>query len=330
MKNVKSAHFVRAHKFSNEASFLQIDNRPSQLKAVGGVVILPSPEAYDKFGWARRHFRRRPGEGYFIWVKERPARPLVTCVAISSKGVSQSLNNLVVIEEGVEAEMRAACCAVGEGLGGKHVGHTEFILRENAGLKINLLHRWGRSDKVSLNSRFTLGEGAELSHHFRSLEPSGILEMRNEASLGSLASASFEIAVLAKESEVKMSDSVYLVGDGSCATMRLKTVADRSSKIKSWSKMVAEAAGVGHLDCMGLLLDEDSIIGVVPELLNKNKSAQLTHEASVGRISEEALNYLRSRGLTADEAIDLIVTGILGEEEPFALGGQVLESKLYM
>ncbi len=66
---------------------------------------------------------------------------------------------------------------------------------------------------------------------------------------------------------------------------------------------------------MGLLLDGNSSIDAVPELLNKNKDATLTHEASIGRISEEELSYLRSRGLTEDEAIGLIVTGFLGEEE---------------
>jgi Fe-S cluster assembly scaffold protein SufB len=39
----------------------------------------------------------------------------------------------------------------------------------------------------------------------------------------------------------------------------------------------------------------------------------LTHEAAIGKISEEELNYLRSRGLSKDEAVNLIVTGFLGE-----------------
>jgi hypothetical protein len=50
---------------------------------------------------------------------------------------------------------------------------------------------------------------------------------------------------------------------------------------------------------------------LVPELVNENKDALLTHEASIGRISEEELNYLRARGLSENEAIDLIVAGFL-------------------
>jgi len=50
----------------------------------------------------------------------------------------------------------------------------------------------------------------------------------------------------------------------------------------------------------------------------------------VGKISEETLNYLRSRGLTENEAINLIVTGFLGEEEPIIIKGRIIPSKLYM
>ena len=68
---------------------------------------------------------------------------------------------------------------------------------------------------------------------------------------------------------------------------------------------------------MGLLLSEKSSINSMPELYNKDMNAVLTHEASVGRISEEELNYLRSRGLTENETISLIVTGFLGETFTF-------------
>jgi Fe-S cluster assembly scaffold protein SufB len=81
---------------------------------------------------------------------------------------------------------------------------------------------------------------------------------------------------------------------------------------------------------MGLLLAEDSSINAIPELVNNHKDASLTHEASVGKISEEVLNYLRSRGLTEDQAIDLIVSGFLGEEEPITVEGHIIPSKLYM
>jgi hypothetical protein len=126
-----------------------------------------------------------------------------------------------------------------------------------------------------------------------------------------------------------MYDSTFLNGEEASAITRVRMVADQDSQITSHSKMVANNAGIGHLDCMGLLLSEKSSISTVPELINRNKNATLTHEASVGRISKEALNYLRSRGLTEDGAIDLIITGFL-RETAFSYKGRVLPSKIYM
>lgn len=101
----------------------------------------------------------------------------------------------------------------------------------------------------------------------------------------------------------------------------------KSSLVARW---LQNDAGTGHVDCMGLLLSENSSVQAIPELINRNKDASLTHEASVGKISEETLNYLRSRGLTENEAINLIVTGFLGEEEPIIIKGRIIPSKLYM
>ncbi|PIZ89560.1 MAG: hypothetical protein COX89_00870 [Candidatus Nealsonbacteria bacterium CG_4_10_14_0_2_um_filter_37_10] len=59
-------------------------------------------------------------------------------------------------------------------------------------------------------------------------------------------------------------------------------------------------------------MEENKISSIIQiTLICQNKEAQITHEASIGKISEEELNYLRMRGLTEKEAIDLIVTGFL-------------------
>jgi Fe-S cluster assembly scaffold protein SufB len=81
---------------------------------------------------------------------------------------------------------------------------------------------------------------------------------------------------------------------------------------------------------MGLLLSDSGSIVAEPKLVNRNKDASLTHEASVGKISEDILNYLRSRGLTEDQAIDLVVTGFLGEQEEIVIDGSNIQSKQYM
>jgi Fe-S cluster assembly scaffold protein SufB len=74
---------------------------------------------------------------------------------------------------------------------------------------------------------------------------------------------------------------------------------------------LANSPSKGHLDCQGLLVDKKSKISLIPALICQNKETQITHEASIGKISEEQLTYLRMRGLSEKEAIDLICSGFL-------------------
>ncbi|MCK4492111.1 MAG: SufD family Fe-S cluster assembly protein [Candidatus Altiarchaeales archaeon] len=304
-------------KNAGNVNYLQVDHEIQQVLAEKGVTIMSSPEAYRKFRWTWDHFRREPEEGYFIWVKKQIDHPLTTCIAMSSPKVSQNPGNLVVIEENIKVEIHSVCNAIEENLRGEHVGHSKIIVKENSELKMRHLHSWGKRDLVESGLEFLLGKGAGLSHTYKCLSVPRRLKIENITFLDSRSSANSETVVLARGGEVDLHDSTFLNGEESGGVMKLRMIADKGSRISSHSRMIANNAGKGHLDCTGLLLDEKSVIDSVPELLNKNKKAILTHEASIGRISEESLNYLRSRGLTEDEAINLIVTGFLGEDALF-------------
>jgi ABC-type transport system involved in Fe-S cluster assembly, permease component len=316
MKNVKNANYV------------QIDHK-IQTYEEKDAVVLSSPEAYKRFGWTKKYFKKKPEEGYFIWVKKSLDRPLITCISISSKNVSQNPINLVVIEKNVKARIYNVCNAIKKDLCGNHTGSSKIILRENSKLEMKHFHKWGK-DVVTSSTEFFLEKKAELSYTYRCLEVPTRLKMDNDTYIEESSSANLVVTILAKHGEVKTHDSTFLNGRGSRGISRIRMIGDEKSRITAHSRMIANDAGTGHVDCMGLLLAEDSSINAIPELVNNNKDASLTHEASVGKISEEILNYLRSRGLTEDQAIDLVVAGFLGEEEPIVIEGRVLSSKLYM
>ncbi|RLI54049.1 MAG: hypothetical protein DRO93_12995 [Candidatus Thorarchaeota archaeon] len=317
MKNVKNANYV------------QIDHE-IQISKEKDVIILSSPEAYKRFKWVREYFKKKPEEGYFIWVKNSINHPLITCISISSKNISQNPINLVVIEKDVKAEIYSICNTTKKNLCGNHVGYSKVIAKENSRLEMRHFHGWGKEDTVNSNLEFFLKKGAELLHNYKCLEVPMKLRMENNTYLKESSSANFVITVLAKNGEVEMNDSIFLNGRESNGISRVRMIGDKKSRINAHSKIIANDAGTGHLDCMGMLLAEDSSINAIPELVNRNKDTSLTHEASIGKISEEILNYLRSRGLTEDQAIDLIVSGFLGEEEPIAVEGHIISSKLYM
>jgi len=321
MKNVRNA---------KDANYSQVDNKVEKIFERKGVTILQSPEAYENLRWTRDYFERKPEEGYFIWIKEQIDYPLTTCIAISSPEVSQNPRNLVVIEKDIEVEINSVCNAIKKNLCGTHMGHSKIILKENSRLKMRHHHKWGKRDEVESSLEFFVEKRAKLSHAYKCLEVPMKLKMENNTYLEESSSANLVITVLANHGEVEMSDSTFLNGRESNGISRIRMIGDKKSRIIAHSRMIANDAGTGHVDCMGLLLAEDSSINAIPELLNNNKNASLTHEASVGKISEDVLNYLRSRGLTEDQAIDLVVAGFLGEEEPVIIEGHVIPSELYM
>jgi Fe-S cluster assembly scaffold protein SufB len=312
-----------------KANFIQVNNDIRRLLAEEGAIILPSSQAYRKLKWTRDYFEQKPEEGYFVWVKKQTSHPLTTCIAISSPKISQNPRNLIVIEKNVKAEVYSICNTMKKDLCGSHIGHTKVILKEQSTLQMRHFHKWEKGDIVSSSLQFHLQKGAILFHVYKCLAVPEKLKTELNSFLDSSSSANVETAVLAKRGNVNMYDSTFLNGKEASAVTRVRIVADQDSKMTSHSKMIANNAGIGHVDCMGLLLSEKSSISTVPELINRNKNATLTHEASVGRISQEALNYLRSRGLTEDGAIGLIITGFL-RETTFSYEGRVLPSKIYM
>ena len=67
----------------------------------------------------------------------------------------------------------------------------------------------------------------------------------------------------------------------------------------------------GHLECRGLILGAKGSIHAIPELKGNLAGIDLYHEAAVGKIAEEEVEYLMSRGMTREEATATIVRGFL-------------------
>jgi Fe-S cluster assembly scaffold protein SufB len=77
-------------------------------------------------------------------------------------------------------------------------------------------------------------------------------------------------------------------------------------------KIVAKSPKVkGHLECQGLMLSDNGIMRAIPELDSHFYDVELTHEAAVGKIARDEVEYLMARGFSEDEATSLIVKGFL-------------------
>jgi len=294
-----------------DVNYWYVDHEVRKVKKEKGVEILQSREAYEKYAWVRKYFERKPREGYFFWIKKSTKIPLVSCISISSKRLRQDLQNLVVIEKGVRVSLRGTCNALASNLCSRHIARGTLVLRENASLDYAHLHSWGNRDRVSSHYEFILERDAKLRYVYNLINPPRRIEMSAKVKCSHRSSVDAKFVISSDNSNVKLQDEIELLGKNSSGIVSIRAVARNKSRIVALSSIRAREEGRGHLDCRGLLLDDSASIELIPKLIDENEKAILTHEASIGRISEEELNYLRARGISKKKAIELIVSGFL-------------------
>lgn len=292
-------------------NYWQINHKIKQIYEKGGAVVLPSSEAWEKFGWVKKYFLDKPKEGYFIWVKKQIDFPLFVRVSIDAKKIQQSLQNLLVVEKNLKVSLQGACDSLKKNLCGIHKAQGIIILKEGSALKYNHFHSWDKKDIVESNYEFILEKNSKLDYIYKSLFTPKKLKINTFLNLFEGASCDVKIAVNGVQTKAEIQDTLVLREKGASGIIKLRLVGRKESDISAHSQILAVAQSRGHLDCRGLLVDKASKISLTPRLICQNKNAQITHEASIGKISEDELNYLRMRGLTQDEAIKLILTGFL-------------------
>ena len=317
MKNAKSVYLDKKkikpleEIKQKEISFFQRDNQIEKILSNKDILILPSSLAWQKYSWTKKFFGKKPKEGYFIWLKKQINFPLFICLGIYSPQKKQNLNNLLVIEKNVKVKVITNCYSQKRNLKASHQAKGKIILKEKSQLNYHHFHYWHSGDKVSSDYKFILKNNSSLSYSYKNFSSPKKLLLKNLVYLEKDASTDLKITTQAEKSEMKIIDSIILAGKNSQGILKLRLVGKKDSQIENQSEITAKKQSKGHLDCQGLLVEKRSEISTTPKLVCQSKEAQLTHEASIGKVSEEELNYLRQRGFKESEAINLIVNGFL-------------------
>ena len=297
----------------------------------GKVEVLSVGEALEKYGWAEKLFWRlvepdtdkytaltylEPDEGYFIRIRRgaRVERPIQACMFVSTDRLDQNVHNLIVAEEGSEAHVVTGCTLHPSVRSGLHVGVSEFYVGRGASLTFSMVHAWAEGFDVRPRARALLEDGATFVSNYVCLRPLRTFQAMPEAVCeGRGSRVRFNTVMYGSGSSViDVGAKAVLRGRGSRAEIVSRVIASGRSDICVRGVLVGEAGEVrGHTECMGLLLSEEASIRAVPELVGSSVGAELTHEAAIGRISEEQVEYLMARGFSREEAESLIVRGFM-------------------
>lgn len=240
--------------------------------------------------------------------------PIQACMFIGDKRLAQTAHNIVIAEEGSEIHMITGC-ATGEDISSAlHVGVSEFYIGKNAKISYTMVHNWGEQVEVRPRTAVTLDENATYINNYILTSPVRTIQSYPTAYCKGKNSKVVFQSILGgqKESILDLGSRVILEGEGSSAEMVSRAVSKDKSQIYSRGHLAGKTQHVkGHLECHGLVLSDDSMIYAVPELEGSATELEMSHEAAVGKIAEEEVLYLMSRGLTEEEAASMIVRGFL-------------------
>ncbi|MEI7510674.1 MAG: Fe-S cluster assembly protein SufB [Candidatus Peregrinibacteria bacterium] len=254
--------------------------------------------------------------GTFLFVPQgvHISDPLQAYFRMNAAGMGQFEHTLIIIEDGAQAQYIEGCSAPKYGENALHAGCVEVFVGKNASFRYSSVENWSH-DTYNLNTKRAIvaedGKmewvGGNMGSAVTMLYPATILAgNRSQAQhLG--------IAVASGAQNQDTGAKITILGKDCKASVIAKSIS-KDSGISTYRGMVdikktADRAVV-NVQCDALLFDR-SISDTLPLMKVANDSASVTHEASAGRISEEVLFFLESRGLSEEGAKGIIVNGFL-------------------
>ncbi|MBN2255395.1 MAG: SufD family Fe-S cluster assembly protein [Deltaproteobacteria bacterium] len=299
-----------------------------------GLEIIPIKEALERFDWVHEYYWKLASvdadkytaraqldlhNGYVIRALpgKKVVYPVQACLYLEKEGLSQNVHNIIVAEEGSELHVITGCANAAHLRSGLHVGISEFFVKKNAKLSFTMIHHWSDAMTVRPRSLGIVEEGGLFLNNYISMRPVKSLQMYPTTYLqGKGAVARFySLIVGSPGSEIDVGSRFYLQAEDTRAEILSRAITN-GGNIIARGDLVGEVAGVrGHLECRGLLLN-GGIMHAIPELTGKVDGVEMSHEAAVGKIAQEEIYYLMSRGLTEDEATATIVRGFLSVDIP--------------
>lgn len=255
--------------------------------------------------------------GTFIYVPPgvKVNVPLQAYFRMNQESGGQFEHTLIIVDEGATVEYIEGCSAPRFAASALHAGCVELHVKKNARIKYSSIENWSKNT-YNLNTKRAV------------VDADGSVEWLN-GNMGSGTTMLYPCSVLRGEGARSESLGVAFAGPGQNQDTGSKVIhaAPRTSSViraKSISKgggistyrgmvRVTPAAkdAVSHVACDALLLDAGSVSNTYPTMRIDTDAVDVAHEATVGRIGEEEIFFLMSRGLTEEQSRKMIVSGFI-------------------
>lgn len=255
--------------------------------------------------------------GSFVYVPEgiNVEIPLQSYFRLNSPGAGQFEHTLIIVEKGAKLHFIEGCSAPKYNVTNLHAGCVELYIKEDATLRYSTIENWSKN-MLNLNTKRAV------------VEKNGTIEWVS-GSFGSKISMLYPMSILKGEGAKSEFTGVTFAGEGqnldtgtkvvhaapyTSSTVNSKSIS-KSGGAATYRGAVKIAPNAHHskstISCESLMLDDISRSDTIPVLDILNDEVDIGHEAKIGRISDDAIFYLMSRGISEEEAKAMIVRGFV-------------------
>lgn len=241
--------------------------------------------------------------------------PVHLCFGVIPKEGIQEILSEFHIGEGSKVGF-VAHCSFPNAVQVKHLMHAGIHVGKGAHMEYSETHYHGPEGGVEVLpvAKITVDEGGVYRSVFKLIQGAvGTLRLDYEADVKKDAVCELDARVYGKKKDhIVINESLLLNGENARGLAKTRVVASDHCV----SKVVGEAVGNapnarGHIDCVEILKGLDARASAIPKLTVNDDRAKLTHEAAIGSVDKKQVETLMARGLSEEEAVDVVVKGML-------------------
>ena len=253
--------------------------------------------------------------GSFVYVPKGVSVeiPLQSYFRLNAPGAGQFEHTLIIVDEGAYLHFIEGCSAPKYNVANLHAGCVELYVGKNAKLRYSTIENWSKNMYNLNTKRAKVEEGGTMEwvsgsfgSHVSYLYPMTILK-------GDRSRMEFTgITFAGKGQNLDTGAKVVLTGANTSSYINTKSIS-KDGGISTFRSSVVIGEHAKHskaaVSCQSLMIDNISRSDTIPAMDIRTKDADVGHEARIGRISDDAVFYLMSRGISEEDARAMIVSG---------------------
>ncbi|MEY8678315.1 Fe-S cluster assembly protein SufB [Granulimonas faecalis] len=239
--------------------------------------------------------------------------PLQSYFRLNAAGAGQFEHTLIIVEPGADLHFIEGCSAPKYNVANLHAGCVELFVGKGAHLRYSTIENWSKNMYNLNTKRCRVEEGGSIEwvsgsfgSHVSYLYPSSLL-------MGKGATCDFTgITFAGADQDLDTGCKVHMAAPDCRATVSTKSISKGGGVSTFRSSVVVTPKAENArctVSCQSLMLDDRSVSDTVPAMDVRCATAQVGHEATIGRISDDTVLYLMSRGVGEEEARGMVVNG---------------------